>query len=113
LNNPNNANQILFNLAKKNQELNEVIERYPFKLEKNEKLLSVLVQSVDQNIRLPIICKNTDSFSKLDNEIIKIYPKFSFANYYYLCNGTAIVNKSQTLEQNKIKNGDILILEQK
>ena len=58
LNNPNNANQILFNLAKKNQELNEVIERYPFKLEKNEKLLSVLVQSVDQNIRLPIICKN-------------------------------------------------------
>ena len=108
--NSNNINQALFNLSKKNQELNEIINRYPLKLEKNEKLISVTIQSVDPDFISSVICKNTDSFFKLENELHKKYSNISFSNYYYLFSGNAIFDKSQSLEQNRIKNGDLLIL---
>ena len=108
--NQNNINQTFLNLAKKNLELYEIINRYPLKLKKNEKLISVIIRSTDQKVLYPIMCKNTDSIFKLENELHKVYPNIQFSKYYYLFGGKAITDKSQTLEQNKIKNGDILIL---
>ena len=110
--NPNNVNQALINLSKNNQELIDTINRYPLKLEKNEKLISVIIQTLDQKVLYPIMCKNTDSFFKLENELHKVYPNIQFSKYFYSFNGNAIKDKSQTLEQNKIKNGDILLVKE-
>ena len=110
--NQNNINQTFLNLAKKNLELYEIINRYPLKLKKNEKLISVIIRSTDQKVLYPIMCKNTDSFFKLENELHKVYPNIQFSKYFYSFNGNAIKDKSQTLEQNKIKNGDILLLKE-
>ena len=110
--NQNNINQTFLNLAKKNLELYEIINRYPLKLKKNEKLISVIIRSTDQKVLYPIMCKNTDSIFKLENELHKVYPNIQFSKYFYSFNGNAIKDKSQTLEQNKIKNGDILLLKE-
>ena len=110
--NQNNINQTFLNLAKKNLELYEIINRYPLKLKKNEKLISVIIRSTDQKVLYPIMCKNTDSIFKLENELHKVYPNIQFSKYFYSFNGNAIKDKSQTLEQNKIKNCDILLLKE-
>jgi len=47
------------------KELKELNSRYPFVLEKNEKIMSVIFISVDQKVHFSIICKNTDLFTRI------------------------------------------------
>ena len=94
---------------KKIMDLNEKLKRYPYDLEENEKLISVIFASVDQKTHYSLICKNTHSIHNLEAELYKEYPDFSNCDYYFLCKGK-MINKFQTLENNHIKNGDIIIL---
>ena len=86
LNSPNNINILKQNdsygqkenitkLNKKIKDLEEKLERYPSILEKNEKLISIIIYSEDESIHHSIICKNTDIFNKIENEISNIYPE--------------------------------------
>ena len=91
-------------------DLNEKLKRFPFILEKNEKLMSVIFSSVNQQINYSIVCKNTDSIYKLEEELYKEYPDlFERRNYIFLSKGN-LINKYQTFESNHIKNGDTIIL---
>ena len=91
-------------------DLNEKLKRFPFILEKNEKLMSLIFSSVNQQINYSIVCKNTDSIYKLEGELYKEYPDlFERQNYIFLCKGN-LINKYQTFESNHIKNGDTIIL---
>ena len=91
-------------------DLNEKIKRFPFILEKNEKLMAVIFSSVNQKINYSIVCKNTDSIHKLEEELYKEYPDlFEKQHYIYLCKGK-VINKYQTFESYHIKNGDTIIL---
>ena len=118
-NNINNINSNLNNDAKKMvklyekiEELTEKINRYPFILEKNEKMLSIVFISISQNVNYSIICKNTDSIHKLEEELYKEYPNLAESDNYFLCKGT-IINKFKKFEELNIKNGDTILINQR
>ena len=96
-------------LNEKIDELKEKLDRYPFILEKGEKIMSFIFTSVNQNLNYSMICKNTDTINKLQEELYKEYPKLGEANYYFICNGT-VLKKFEKLEKLKIKSGDIILL---
>ena len=114
-NNQYNTNDYSFIKLIKDKEdiindLNEKLKRFPFILEKNEKLMSVIFSSMNQKINYSIVCKNTDNIHNLEGILYKEYPNlFERQNYFYLCKGK-LLNKFQTLESNQIKNGDTIIL---
>ena len=111
----NNSNDKLINLLSKKEEkindLEEKIKRYPFILEKNERLMAIIFYSVDQKVNYPMICKNTDTINKLEGKLYEEYPNLSERENYFLCKG-GVINKFQSFEKNKIKNGDIIVLNQ-
>ena len=111
----NNSNAVI-KLCKKISELNEQIKdlneklnRYPFILEKEERILSIIFTSVSQKINYSIVCKNTDTIHKLEAELYKEYPELAETNYYFICKGS-VVNKFKKLKELNIKNGDIIII---
>ena len=110
-NNLKDDNDII-KLYKRIDDLNEKLKRYPIDLEENEKLISIIFTFVDQKTHYSLICKNTDTINKIEAELYKEYPDYSETDNYFLCKGKTI-NKFQTFERNHIKNGDIIILNQK
>ena len=111
----NNSNDKLINLlSKKEEQINELkekIKRYPLILEKNERLMAIIFYSVDQKVHYPMICKNTDTIHKLEEKLYEEYPNLSERENYFLCKG-GLINKFQSFEKMKIKNGDIIVLNQ-
>ena len=107
-----NLNKKIKELEIKITDLNAKLKRYPYDLEENEKLISVIFSSVDQRTHYSLICKNTHSINNLEPELYKEYPDYSNSYYYFLCKGNWI-NKFETLENNHIKNGDVIILNKK
>ena len=99
----------LLKLYKKFVDLNEKLKRYPYDLEENEKLISVIFASVDQKTHYSLICKNTHSIHNLEAELYKEYPDYCNSDYYFICKGK-MIKKFETLEKNHIKNGDVIIL---
>ena len=91
------------------EELTEKLNRYPFILEKDEKIISIIITSVDQKINYSIVCKNTDTLKRLEPELYKEYPEFSETENYFLCKGS-IMDKSKKFKDFNIKNGDTIIL---
>lgn len=99
-------------LRKKDQkieELKEMLKRYPIELSENERLMSLIITSSDQKINYSIICKNTDKFIKIEGMIYSEYPEYEELSNYFISNGKKI-NKFRTLEENQIRNSDIITL---
>ena len=96
-------------LYKDLDELKNKLLLYPFELSKGEKLISVIISSSDENILNSIICKNTEKFSKLEERLYKDNPEYSNFDNYFMINGNR-VDKMKNLDENKIKNNDIIIL---
>ena len=115
----NSSDKLIDLLSKKEEKINELkakinelkekIKRYPFVLEKNERLMAIIFYSVNQKVHYPMICKNTDTIHKLEAKLYEEYPNLSERENYFLCKGE-VINKFQSFEKNKIKNGDIIIL---
>ena len=113
--NPNNNSNIYIEmnqLYKQINDLNEKLKRFPFILERNEKIMSIIFASVDQNIHYSIVCKNTDNIHQLEGELYREYPQFSETENYFMCKGK-VLNKFHSFESNYIKNGDVIVLNQK
>ena len=111
-NDSSNQEENINKLNKKIKDLEEKLERYPCILEKNEKLITIIIYSEDKSIHHSIISKNTDIFIKIVNEIYKIYPEISEKNNIFTYKGK-IIDKSKSIENNEIKDGDVVILTQK
>ena len=112
LNNQNNSANKIIELYNEIHDLNQKLKRYPFILEKDEKLISVIFSSVEQQAHYSMICKNTDTIHDLEKELYKEYPNYSTSDNYFLCKGK-IINRFQSFESNGIKNGDVILLNQK
>ena len=54
-------------------------------------------------------CKTTDIFAELEKRLYIEYPDLKHKNIYFIANGN-VINTSVTLEQNKIKNGNTIII---
>ena len=108
----NELNKKIDELNKEIDELKEKLSRYPFELSKGEKLISVIFNSMDQNIHYSVICKNTEKFNKLEEKLYNDNPQYFDSDNYFIVNGNRI-NKLKSLEENNIKNNDIIILNQR
>ena len=114
-----NNNQILKSLSNnKNEndqlyqeinELKEKLNRYPIILEKNEELISIIFCYKEKNRFYSMICKNTDSINNLEEKLYKEFPELSGNNNSYLFRGK-IIDKFQNFDDNKIKDGDMIII---
>jgi predicted RNase H-like nuclease (RuvC/YqgF family) len=109
----NNDKEEIITLYKKIQskddEIKELKLKMPYILENNEKLMTIIFISLDQKIHYSFICKNTDKFNKIENLLYERYPEYLESENYFTFNGNKI-NKYKTIEENKINNSDIIVL---
>ena len=91
------------------KKLNEMKSRFPFELLENEKLMTIIIISGDQKVHYSIICKNTQKFTEIEHKLYQRYNEYLESENYFLANGKKI-NKYKSLEENNIKNSDIITL---
>ena len=72
-------------------------------------MIAVHFQSTDQRVNFPMPCMLSDNFSKLEEKLYLKYPQLKNKNIYFIANGNKI-NRNLTLEQNRIKNGDHILI---
>ena len=83
-----------------------------FNLNEDDNLMIVTIITDDQKIKgHHFICKNTLQFTVLENMFYNEYPQYreNSNSHYFVVNGQT-VNKFKTLDENKIKNSDIISL---
>ena len=85
------------------------LERFPFDLCENEKIMSVIISTEDKTILYSIITKNTDKFLRVEEKFYDAFPEFGKVENSFYINGNKI-NKYQTLEENAIKNSELIII---
>ena len=105
----NSNNNKIVQLYQKIDELKDELSRYPLELLKGEKLISVIFTSSDKMILYSAICKNTEKFIKLEEKLYNNYPEYSKSDNDFMVKGN-IINKFNTLDENKIKDSDNIIL---
>jgi hypothetical protein len=127
----NNTNQPLIeeltNEKEKNKILNEKIQLLEFKLSTyninnpisnnsdfgtmklEEETFSVIFQTGDQSITRSFTCKKNYLLVDLEKKFYNEYKKYKELETYLLCNGNKIF-RFKTLEENKIKDSDIIII---
>ena len=74
-----------------------------------EKLMTLIVISNDEIVHYSFICKNTYKFTKIEEMIYEKYPEYKKRENSFVVIGKKI-NRNKTLEENKIKNSDIITL---
>ena len=104
-------------MIKKNNEINlykKKIEQMDsndiFSLKQGERVIAINFKSVDQTISdYALPCKNTDLFVRIEEKLIKQYPELKDKHIYFV-NKTDIIKRFKTIDENNIKNGDILMV---
>ena len=74
-----------------------------------ETIIAVNFRSISDNINYPMACKKTDIFLNVENKLYQQFPELKSKNVYFIVNGNT-VNKSYTFEQNNIKTGDTILI---
>ena len=74
-----------------------------------EKLITIKFISTDQKIDFETFAKKTDKISIFENFLYEKYPEYKDTENYFLVNGKKL-NRNITLEENNIKDNDILTL---
>lgn len=105
----NKMSKINKDLTKIIENLNEKLEKFPFTLEKNEKLMSIIFNTINEKINFPIICKNTDKIIDLEKYFFEEFPEYSNIKIEYIYEGKHL-DRFKTLEDYNIKNGKTIII---
>jgi len=85
------------------------ISNFPFEISSGEKIISIIFISFDESIVFPIVCKNTDIFSFVKNKFYEEYSEYKNIKNYFILNGKRI-DEDRSLDENKIKNNDIITI---
>ena len=91
------------------KEIKELESENPYKLKKNEKLITIIFAPSNQKFHYSLICKNTQKFAFVEQELYDIFPDYKDTENYFLVNGIKI-NRNKTIEENNIKFSDIIII---
>ena len=109
----NEKDEVLVSLVKKleikENEIKDLKSNNSFNLEPGEELLPIIFISNDQKIHYAFICKNTDKFSVIESKLYEVYPDYLENENYFYVNGNKI-NRYKTIQQNKIKYSDIVMV---
>ena len=89
-------------------EINELKIKRPIEILPGEKLISVIFQAND--FLHSIICKDSDTFVKVENLLYQKYPEYKETEQYFIVNGQK-VNRFKTLKENKIKDSDVILMQ--
>ena len=90
-------------------ELRKKNENNQIGLKEEKNLMPVIFQSADSKIHYAFICKKTDKFHKFEDMLYEKYPEYLENENYFTANGIKI-NRYKTMEENKIKYSDIILL---
>ena len=101
--------EIMEDLKEKEKEIKELKNKLPFELSKGEKLISVNFISFQEDIVLPVICKNTSDFLSLENLFYDKYPEYKNSKKQFSINGNKI-NENKSLEENNILDNSIITI---
>ena len=96
---------------KRDKETEEEIEYDDInkKGDNKENSIAIIFRSIDQNITYAAVCKESDNFAKVGQEVLKEYPQLKDKNIFYIHEGS-IIDRNKTLKENKVKhNSNILI----
>ena len=74
-----------------------------------ETIMAVVFVSLDNNINYPMACRKTDIFKNIEKKLYLEFPILKSKKIYFVANGN-IVNSSYTIEQNKIENGNTILI---
>ena len=95
---------------KKIDKLRIKLSRFPFELLTGERMMTIILNSNDFRILYSVICKNTDNFSKIEDEFYEQFPQFrKYENIFWLKDRK--INRHKSLESNKIQNNDMINIE--
>ena len=100
----------LESITKKDKEINILKASIPFDIKEGEKVMLVIFQSPDDaNIHHPFLCINKHIFNTLENQLYAKVPEYKEKKTYFLANSQMVV-KTKSLEENNIKDGDIIFM---
>ena len=89
------------------------IKSYKTSAQMMETIIAVNFVYLSRNY--PMACKKTDKFSKIEQklyqELLQDFPNIINKNLYFITNGN-FIDKSLTFDQNKIKNGSTILIEE-
>ena len=106
-NNLNKNKELMEEIKLKENEINEIKSTIQKEIKSDETIISVIFNSLDENILYSIICKNTDNFKEIEKKFYKKYPEYKNTKNCFISNGRAI-DAAKNLNENKIKNSDII-----
>ena len=89
--------------------INQIKMNIPIERKDEEKRISVIFMSIDQNIHYSIICKGTDKITDIVKLIYEKYPEYETYKNEFFSNGNKI-DLNKNLDCNKIKYGDIITI---
>ena len=77
----------------------------------SEKKNYVIFESEDKNINFSVTYELSDVFTKLEKVLYFKFPNLKYKNIFFFADGKEI-SRTCTLEENGIKNGDIIIIKE-
>ena len=92
------------------KELELKLSRYPFELNEGEQLMTIIIKSNDNKINIPILCQNTFKFNRIEEIFYELFNEFEEKDNIFTLNGNKI-NRNKSLEENNVKDRDIIIIE--
>lgn len=78
-------------------------------LEQGE-IIAVHFTTANQKINYAIPCSYSDKFSSVVQKLYKEYPNYKNKDCFFLCNGRVFLDLNMSMEQNKIKTGNTIIV---
>ena len=87
--------------------INDIKLNIPLQIKSEEKMMSIIFISIDEDIHYSIICKNTDIFSNIEKIFYDKYPEYKNIQGEFFINGNKI-DRLKNINDNKIKNSDII-----
>ena len=109
-----NSNKILedkINALNNNKDKLELDNKDNIKYSENDKIISVLfmTQGNQDIINYSMACRTTDLFSSLEERLYQDFPKYRNVDKIFMVRANRIF-RDKTLEENNIKNNDIISL---
>ena len=83
--------------------------QFPLDFLPGEKIMTIIFITFDESIIFPIICKNTDMFYIVEKKFYQKFSEYNDFDNYFISNGEKI-NKNKSLDENNIKNNDIITI---
>jgi hypothetical protein len=76
----------------------------------DEEKFRLLFISSDQTINYSLECEKSDIFPEVEEKLYSDFPELKQKNISFFANGN-IINRTVTLEENGIQNGNIILIE--